>query len=188
MSTTILRTLALIGGLAGACNSGAGGVGAPCETTEDCEGELICDEHDGQASCQEPHGHGDETTEHDHASGSETGHGHDSASGTGHAHDSGSEAGTGADTGLATDSGDDATSGASVECEAYCGCLTMYCSEYEAHPHADEAACLAACGELSSDVLTCFSGFCEDAAAERSASLREHYCEHAWGELGKDEC
>ncbi|MBK8262905.1 MAG: hypothetical protein IPK80_16405 [Nannocystis sp.] len=32
-------------------------LGKPCDKDEDCEGELICDVHDGQGTCQEEHGH-----------------------------------------------------------------------------------------------------------------------------------
>jgi hypothetical protein len=32
-------------------------IGTPCETAEDCSGDLICDVHDGQGTCQEAHGH-----------------------------------------------------------------------------------------------------------------------------------
>ena len=193
--TTICGTLASIGFTVACTSSGAGGVGAPCETKADCEGELVCDEHEGQASCQEPHGHGGDsegTTEHAHESEGTTEHAHDSGS-TGHAHDSGStteHADSGSTTGTASSEDGSTTTGGGVsaECEAYCGCLTKSCSEYEAYPHVDEAACLAACAGLDAEALTCFSGFCEDAAAERSPDLAEHYCEHAWGELGTDKC
>jgi hypothetical protein len=197
MWTTICGALALTGSVAVACSGGAGGVGAPCETNDDCEGALICDEHDGQASCQEPHdhGHADTDTEHATDSGSETGHSHDPGSGseTGHGADSGSSSGPGVDsgssTGLATDTGEPTTTGgASAECEAYCGCMTTHCSEYAAYPYADENACLDACAELSPDALTCFSAFCADAEVEPSPDLAEHWCEHAWGELGTKKC
>lgn len=52
-----------------ACDSA--NVGAPCEVDADCEGELICDVHDGQGTCQEDHGHdehGDEHDSHEHDS------------------------------------------------------------------------------------------------------------------------
>lgn len=101
-----------------ACNGDGGGdVGAPCNVETDCASGLICDEHEGQASCQEPHGHeeGEDTahetehetehaeTEHEHAS--ESG-GHDSGS-TGHesgetGQTTGSETGSGSETGTGT--------------------------------------------------------------------------------------
>lgn len=42
--------------LAAACE-GDPDLGKPCDKDEDCEGELICDVHDGQGTCQEEHGH-----------------------------------------------------------------------------------------------------------------------------------
>jgi hypothetical protein len=190
-----MRTGMTIGGMLGwmaslavACN-GAGGVGAPCETKDDCEGELICDEHEGQGSCQEPHDHEheetDTDTEHTSESGSETAHGHDSGSGTDHGHDSGSTSpatDSGSETSAATSTGEATTTGGTAaECEAYCGCMATNCSEYAAYPYADEAACLDACAMLTPDALTCFTAFCGDAEVE-------HQCEHAWGELGTDKC
>lgn len=185
--------IAMVGSLALSCTSSGGDVGAPCNVDADCEGELICDEHEGQSSCQEPHGHGHDTesdgdTEHD--TGHDTEH-HD----TGHeteGHDSGSETGpaTGSETGPdPTTTGDDTTtSGASAECEAFCGCMTTNCSEFAAYPFADEAACASFCEGLTQDERTCFASFCDDAAVEPSMGLQEHWCEHAWGELGNEEC
>lgn len=41
-----------------ACDDDDGGdVGAPCKNNSDCASGLICDEHEGQSSCQEAHGH-----------------------------------------------------------------------------------------------------------------------------------
>jgi hypothetical protein len=68
-----------------ACGGDDGGdVGAPCNVDADCASGLVCDEHEGQASCQDPHGHeeGEDTA---HAS--ETGHG--TAEDTAHASESG---------------------------------------------------------------------------------------------------
>ena len=77
------------------------GVGAPCNDDADCKSGLICDEHDGQKSCQAEHGHGSDD-DHDHETegheteGHETGEhetgehdGHDSSGGSGHASESG---------------------------------------------------------------------------------------------------
>ncbi len=121
-----LLALPLVLGLLGsfvACGDDEGGsVGAPCNVDSDCASGLICDEHEGQASCQEPHGHdeGEGTaheTEHaetEHATGhdSDTGHhdtgatGHEHDSETSHEHDSG-ETGqvTGTGTGTGTETG-----------------------------------------------------------------------------------
>ncbi|PRP97602.1 hypothetical protein ENSA5_32950 [Enhygromyxa salina] len=32
-------------------------IGTPCESNDECSGELICDVHDGKGTCQEDHGH-----------------------------------------------------------------------------------------------------------------------------------
>ncbi|WP_181233975.1 FixH family protein [Enhygromyxa salina] len=40
-------------------------MGSPCASTEDCGGELICDVHDGQGTCQHEHGHGTHSGEED---------------------------------------------------------------------------------------------------------------------------
>jgi hypothetical protein len=193
----LLSIPACVSAIVMACGSQVGGVGAPCETKADCEGELVCDEHEGQASCQEPHGHGESDAEsaahgtdateshHGPSTGSESSSDPDdtgaaSTSSTGGAD---SESATAPATDTGTTGG-----GASLECQSYCTCLTAECSEYDAYPHADEQACLDACAALAPDSLTCFAGFCEDAAVERSENLEEHWCEHAWGELGTDKC
>lgn len=41
-----------------ACDSEDAAIGTPCETTDDCPGNLICDIHEGQGSCQIDHSHG----------------------------------------------------------------------------------------------------------------------------------
>lgn len=92
----ISRPLALpfvLGFLASFAACDDDGVGAPCSKDSDCASGLVCDEHDGQASCQMDHGHGteDEDTEHEDTEHAETEHadetgstGHESG-GTGHA-------------------------------------------------------------------------------------------------------
>ncbi|MEM9457400.1 MAG: hypothetical protein AAGF11_24685 [Myxococcota bacterium] len=191
---TIPATIAMAGGLTLACTSSGGGVGAPCNVDGDCEGALICDEHDGQSSCQEPHDHGEETeehgeTEHEHDTGHEhdTEHEHDTGHQETEGHDSGSGTGE-ATTGSQTGTGDPTTGGVSAECETFCGCMTTNCGEFAAYPFADEAACATFCEDLTENEFTCFASFCEDAAVEPSMGLQEHWCEHAWGELGNKEC
>lgn len=77
---SLISTLSLLA-LAASCDSGgAGAVGAPCNTADDCEGDLICDEHNGQASCQVPHGHGGDTEDAE-------GESHDSEESDSHDHD-----------------------------------------------------------------------------------------------------
>jgi hypothetical protein len=57
-STSLLAASLLLGSLVGifACEVEPG-LGSPCATTEDCSGDLICDIHDGQGTCQVDHGH-----------------------------------------------------------------------------------------------------------------------------------
>ena len=58
MRISTLASVFLLGALVGCDNGGPGAVGAPCNTADDCQGSLICDVHNDQGSCQEPHGHG----------------------------------------------------------------------------------------------------------------------------------
>lgn len=39
----------------GGGTGGGGAVDAACETDDDCQEGLECDDHDGEATCQEPH-------------------------------------------------------------------------------------------------------------------------------------
>jgi hypothetical protein len=58
-----LLSLLLLCLAASACSdeTGDGGFGGgaavdePCESNEDCQEGLECDDHDGEATCQEPH-------------------------------------------------------------------------------------------------------------------------------------
>lgn len=43
--------------LGGACEGEDDELGTPCETDDECSGELICDVHDGKGTCQHDHGH-----------------------------------------------------------------------------------------------------------------------------------
>jgi hypothetical protein len=56
--STCWLAASLLGALVGmfACDAEPG-LGSPCETIEDCGGDLICDIHDGQGTCQQEHGH-----------------------------------------------------------------------------------------------------------------------------------
>ena len=193
MRISALVPVFLFGALLGCDGGGPGAVGAPCNTADDCEDGLICDEHNDQGSCQQPHGH----------TGGETSDGSDSDSATTTAStstttasDTGTpdETSTGSDTDGAESSGvttDDPTtgetSGNSELCMAYCGCMQSTCTSYEGYPYADEAACITACEALDGIVLQCFGGFCEQ-AVNSEGTLIEHYCQHAWGELGNEKC
>lgn len=42
----------------GACEDGSEPqIGTPCEVDEDCGQDMICDAHQGEGTCQEPHEH-----------------------------------------------------------------------------------------------------------------------------------
>ena len=58
------------------CTVGNSKIGTPCDGASDCGEGLICDDHDGKGTCQEPHDHEDteDTTEDtDHATEHTTG-------------------------------------------------------------------------------------------------------------------
>ncbi len=198
---------AMVSALASCDGADGGAIGAPCNTADDCEGDLICDEHNGQASCQQPHSHGD--TDSSSTGSGETGHSHDTQSGHDTEHADTEHADTehadtepadtehadtehadtehadtehaGTQTGDATD-----TSGEDL-CAAFCGCMETACVSYDAYPYADTAACMTACEAFDEATLSCFGGFCQQ-ALDAEGTLAEHYCEHAWGELGDQKC
>lgn len=174
------------------CDSGGpGAVGAPCNTADDCEGSLICDVHNDQGSCQEPHGHGGETEDSSDGSGTtSTTDTPDPATSTSTTDTPSETSGTtsGGDESSSSGGDESSTSGGSSElCAAFCGCMTATCSSYDAYPYADEAACMAACEAFDEAQLNCFGGFCQQ-AMDSEGTLAEHYCEHAWGALGDEKC
>ena len=208
--STLVALAAMVSSLA-SCDSGSSGaVGGPCNTAEDCDGDLICDEHNGQASCQEPHGHGE--TDASSTGSSETGHSHETDDGhethhadtehadtehadtehsdtehsdTEHSDTEHSETEHGHSETGDTEGG--TTGGTNELCEAFCGCMDTACASYDAYPYADSAACMTACESLDEAMLSCFGGFCQQ-AMDAEGTLAEHFCEHAWGELGADKC
>ena len=177
----------------GACDAAQGVVGSPCESDADCDVELICDEHDGKASCQQPHGHGDDdddddddTSETSDSTTSETTT--SSSSTTSDATSSGTDTTTG--DGSTSGGTDGSTGGDSGElaaaCNSLCACVETNCSEYSAYPFESSDACMDNCMTLQAPVADCFNSFCEDVPG--SGDLAEHNCEHAWGGLGQLEC
>lgn len=153
-----------------AAGCGDSSVGSPCDKDEQCGGDLICDFHDGKGTCQEPHDHGSAGgTHHESSSGAEP------TSGTTHAH---------ATEGHGTGSG--TTGSPEVSCADYCACLQMHCASHGQFPHADVAACEAACAGFSAEEGACWIPYCELAA--KGDASQEHYCEHASGSIGLAEC
>jgi len=195
--STLVALGALVSAVPSCDGAGSGAVGAPCNTAEDCEGDLICDEHNGQASCQQSHGHG-ETDASSSSSGS-TGHSHDTETDHDTDHVDTEDSGTGtSDTESSdtehghTETGDmetgaTDTTGSSELCEAFCGCMETTCVSFDAYPYADPAACMTACEAFDDATLGCFGSFCQQ-AMNSEGTLVEHYCEHAWGELGDEKC
>ncbi len=190
MRVSNLTAVAALLAVLGACDAGSSGaVGAPCNTAEDCDGELICDEHNGQGSCQDAHGHT--------ASGGSTSDGSttDDTASTTEPMTTTTDAGSSSTGEPDTDGGSSSSDGgASSEsgvdpalCEAFCGCMELTCASYDAYPYADTAACMTACAAFGGAQLQCFGGFCQQ-AMDSEGTLVEHYCEHAWGELGDEKC
>ncbi|MBV1859019.1 MAG: hypothetical protein KUG77_11460 [Nannocystaceae bacterium] len=207
MRISMLMSLAATIAVLASCDGGNGGaVGAPCNTADDCQGDLTCDEHNGQASCQQSHGHG-ETEGGSSSSSGETGHSHDTDkahdtehSGTGHAdtehadtestdteHADTESADTEHDHTAGGETDATGTGGSSELCEAFCGCMQTACSSYDGYPYADADACMTACEALDEATIGCYGGFCQQ-ASDAEGTLVEHYCEHAWGELGDEKC
>ena len=84
---------------------------------------------------------------------------------------------------------EEAGDAASVDptCRALCTCLAGSCGSKTGYPYPDDAACLAACGALDAPSKACFPKWCAKAEAA-GASSNVHFCEHAWGKNGTDEC
>lgn len=95
---------------------------------------------------------------------------------------------TGTDPSTDGDGASDSSGGpsGSPECEAYCGCVVPTCETEPGYPFADETACFDFCAERTAEELSCWMGFCD--AVATSPGLELHLCEHAWGELGLNEC
>jgi hypothetical protein len=145
-----------------ACGEEVAGVDQPCESDDSCEAGLICDDHGGEKTCQEPHGH---TT----ASSSSVTSGASSAS-------SGGSGGGGGGAG----------GGGTEPCADYCACIEPACASFGANPFDAPGSCLAACRDYTTEELTCFSAFCVQAS--EAVAGKEHLCEHAWGAVGTSEC
>ncbi len=187
MRPCTLTVVVALMGILGACDSGSSGaVGAPCNTADDCDGDLICDEHNGQASCQEPHGHTGSEGSTSEGSTSEDPTSSTEPATTGEA--SSSSTGDPQTDGSSSSGGGSSETGADTElCEAFCGCMDLSCSAYDAYPYADTAACMTACAAFTDAQLECFGSFCQQ-ATDGEGTLVEHYCEHAWGDLGDQKC
>ncbi|MEM7152870.1 MAG: hypothetical protein AAF799_08505 [Myxococcota bacterium] len=135
------------------------------------------DDHSGHETDGEGTG-GHESGEHD-SGGHET-EGHDGGT-EGH-----EESGT--DGGESTSDGNGSTGdgAVSVECVAHCDCLETECAEYEGYPFGTRQACEDDCMGLSAEEQACYMMWCPEVPKNPGIAL--HLCEHAWGELGLNEC
>lgn len=167
MQRSVARSFGLVHGgcaLAGvlytlaACGGGAQ-LDEPCETDDSCDEGLVCDDHGGERTCQEPHGHGSGTT-------------------------TTSSTMTSSSTGVG--GGGAAGGGTSDPCAAYCACLEPTCSSYADYPYDAAGSCMAACQAYTEVERSCFGAFCEQASG--AVAGKEHLCEHAWGGAGTSEC
>ena len=100
----------------------------------------------------------------------------------GHGGGAGTTGGTGG-TGTAGSAG--TGTGPSAECVAYCDCIPT-CSNVSGYPFSGTDDCLTQCASFTAAEVTCWSNYCEDAAA--ASSGKDHACEHAWGAFGLGEC
>ena len=168
-----------------ACDEQGGTIGSPCEEASDCNDGLICDVHDGQGSCQQPHGHSGSDSDSDSDSdpsdaGSQSGSSDSDTSDPSTTTSDGTDSTSGE-----TDTGAETTGGVLSPCEMLCECLELNCAEQAEYPFADTAACLNWCEQQPAQNLECHLGYCEEASI---AIDPLHSCEHAWGDLGDHTC
>jgi hypothetical protein len=102
--------------------------------------------------------------------------------------DTGSDEEVATDTGAADTGRPDPWDGGepSAECVAHCECMLTNCSKYSRYPYADARACTDHCGHFTAPELACWSYFCGEGGT--ATSNNEHWCEHAWGTWGLEEC
>jgi hypothetical protein len=89
-----------------------------------------------------------------------------------------------------TDSGSDAVSlgdgGDGNPCEAHCACLMETCATETGYPFtAGVEQCKTTCNGWTKEEKVCLPKWCIKA---KTAGAKTHFCEHAWGQLGTDEC
>jgi hypothetical protein len=153
-----LLSIAPLFALPAACG-GDLGVDEPCASDDECQEGLVCDDHGGDKTCQEPHGHGSTTA---------------------------SSTATGTSTSTGMQGGGGEGGGSADPCAAYCACLQPTCGSFEEYPYSAAGSCLAACQAYTGEELGCFSAFCTQAS--EAVAGKEHLCEHAWGGAGTSEC
>lgn len=90
-------------------------------------------------------------------------------------------AGNGDSTGSAT------SQASSMTCMEWCGCLKAQCETVPGYPFDTTMTCEQRCAMLTPAELSCWTAECDEAGNDRPA-LRQHHCEHAWGDHGLEEC
>lgn len=163
------RSAAIVALVVG-CTTG-NNVGSPCDTDEQCGGDLICDMHEGKGTCQPAHEHPSDTEHATEAHGT-THDTHEPTEAHGTTHDE--------------THGETAEDTHAEHCTTYCTCLQTSCSAHQQFPYADLAACETACAGFTEAERDCWSDYCTLAQAGDDAQA--HYCEHASGSAGLAEC
>jgi hypothetical protein len=74
----------------------------------------------------------------------------------------------------------------SMECVTHCACMAENCQKYSRYPYKSEGECLAHCAMFTAAQYKCWFYFCGQ--AKTAATMNEHWCEHAWGTWGLEEC
>jgi hypothetical protein len=72
------------------------------------------------------------------------------------------------------------------QCQRFCRCMAGNCSTALGYPYVNGEVCLQDCLLLSLPELDCWTWYCFQAPLNPSQSA--HFCEHAWGGYGLDEC
>lgn len=83
------------------------------------------------------------------------------------------------------DGGADAPADGPDMCIAYCDCLAQSCSMVAGYPFSAPGSCAAQCVQMNTDQRACWPKWCQGAS---TSAIHDHYCEHAWGKYGLDEC
>lgn len=78
-----------------------------------------------------------------------------------------------------------ADAGGDNPCEAHCVCLMQTCAAETGYPFPTPEECKTTCNGWTKEEKICLPKWCLKA---KDVANKTHLCEHAWGELGTDEC
>ena len=73
-------------------------------------------------------------------------------------------------------------------CQDYCACMKTHCGGQGAYPFKNNSACMQKCAKFSEGERSCFTSWCKAEGSVSSAFVKQHCCEHAWGQFGTYEC